>query len=100
MRGKHIFIITALLSILMLSACGQKRLRYSRYGNRLNHYEERLRKQLKDRYGKDMLYEMMAQDVITKKYKVSDDDVDKELQKRKINTETNLKRIEKQWFKR
>lgn len=24
-------------------------------------------KQLKDRYGKDMLYEMMAQDVITKK---------------------------------
>ena len=57
-------------------------------------------KQLKDRYGKDMLYEMMAQDVITKKYKVSDDDVDKELQKQKINTETNLKRIEKQWFKR
>ena len=100
MRGKHIFIITALLSILMLSACGQKRLRYSRYSNRLNHYEERLRKQLKDRYGKDMLYEMMAQDVITKKYKVSDDDVDKELQKAKINTETNLKRIEKQWFKR
>ncbi len=45
MRGKHIFIITALLSILMLSACGQKkRLRYSRYSNRLNHYEERLRK--------------------------------------------------------
>ncbi len=40
-------------------------------------------KQLKDRYGKDMLYEMMAQDVITKKYKVSDDDVDKELQKAK-----------------
>ena len=40
-------------------------------------------KQLKDRYGKDMLYEMMAQDVITKKYKVSDDDVDKEVQKAK-----------------
>lgn len=40
-------------------------------------------KQLKDRYGKDMLYEMIAQDVITKKYKVSDDDVDKELQKAK-----------------
>lgn len=40
-------------------------------------------KQLKDRYGKDMLYEMMAQDVITKKYKVSDDDVDREVQKAK-----------------
>ena len=26
-------------------------------------------KQLKDRYGKDMLYEMMAQDVITKNIK-------------------------------
>ena len=56
-------------------------------------------KQLKDRYGKDMLYEMMAQDVITKKYKVSDDDVDKELQKAKINTETNLKRIENNGLK-
>lgn len=46
-------------------------------------------KQLKDRYGKDMLYEMMAQDVITKKYKVSDDDVDREVQKRKSNTAIN-----------
>ena len=33
------------------------------------------------------------------KYKVSDDDVDKELQKRKINTETNLKRIENNGLK-
>ena len=91
MRGKHIFIITALISILMLAACGQKQLSYSRYGNRLNHYEERLRKAVKDRYGKDMLYEMMAQDVITKKYKVSEDDVDKEVQKLKVNTEIDSK---------
>ena len=39
-----------------------------------------------------MLYEMMAQDVITKKYKVSDADVDKEVQKRKINTVINSQR--------
>ena len=67
----------------MLSACGQKRLRYSRYSNRLNHYEERLRKTVKRSLRKDMLYEMMAQDVITKKYKVSDDDVDKRITKAK-----------------
>ncbi|MBU5218885.1 peptidylprolyl isomerase PrsA [Bacillus albus] len=84
MRGKHIFIITALLSILMLSACGQKNdsdtvATATDSTITKNDFE----KQLKDRYGKDMLYEMMAQDVITKKYKVSDDDVDKEVQKAK-----------------
>ncbi|WP_342718535.1 peptidylprolyl isomerase PrsA [Bacillus paramycoides] len=84
MRGKHIFIITALLSILMLSACGQKNgsdtvATATDSTITKNDFEKRL----KDRYGKDMLYEMMAQDVITKKYKVSDDDVDKEVQKAK-----------------
>ncbi|MGG0300701.1 peptidylprolyl isomerase PrsA [Bacillus albus] len=84
MRGKHIFIITALLSILMLSACGQKNgsdtvATATDSAITKSDFE----KQLKDRYGKDMLYEMMAQDVITKKYKVSDDDVDKEVEKAK-----------------
>lgn len=92
MRGKHIFIITALLSILMLSACGQKNDSDTvATATDSTITKSDFEKQLKDRYGKDMLYEMMAQDVITKKYKVSDDDVDKELQKAKINTETNLK---------
>lgn len=92
MRGKHIFIITALLSILMLSACGQKNDSDTvATATDSTITKSDFEKQLKDRYGKDMLYEMMAQDVITKKYKVSDDDVDKELQKQKINTETNLK---------
>ena len=31
--------------------------------------KDNFEKQLKDRYGKDMLYEMMAQDVITKNIK-------------------------------
>ncbi|MCU5376627.1 peptidylprolyl isomerase PrsA [Bacillus cereus] len=84
MRGKHIFIITALISILMLAACGQKNgsapvATATDSTITKNDFE----KQLKDRYGKDMLYEMMAQDVITKKYKVSDDDVDKEVEKAK-----------------
>ena len=100
MRGKHIFIITALLSILMLSACGQKRLRYSRYSNRLNHYEERLRKTVERSLRKRHAVRNDGARRYHEKYKVSDDDVDKELQKQKINTETNLKRIEKQWFKR
>ncbi|PEX92694.1 peptidylprolyl isomerase PrsA [Bacillus cereus] len=82
MRGKHIFIITALISILMLSACGQKNDSATvATATDSTITKSDFEKQLKDRYGKDMLYEMMAQDVITKKYKVSDDDVDKEVQK-------------------
>ncbi|MBE7144520.1 peptidylprolyl isomerase PrsA [Bacillus paranthracis] len=84
MKGKHIFIITALLSILMLSACGQKNDSDTvATATDSTITKSDFEKQLKDRYGKDMLYEMIAQDVITKKYKVSDDDVDKELQKAK-----------------
>lgn len=84
MRGKHIFIITALISILMLAACGQKNSSATvATATDSTIKKSDFEKQLKDRYGKDMLYEMMAQDVITKKYKVSDDDVDKEVQKAK-----------------
>ncbi|MBE7094268.1 peptidylprolyl isomerase PrsA [Bacillus cereus] len=84
MRGKHIFIITALISILMLAACGQKNSSTTiATATDSTIKKSDFEKQLKDRYGKDMLYEMMAQDVITKKYKVSDDDVDKEVQKAK-----------------
>lgn len=82
MRGKRIFIITALISIVMLSACGQKNGSATvATATDSTITKSDFEKQLKDRYGKDMLYEMMAQDVITKKYKVSDDDVDKEVQK-------------------
>ncbi|WP_341518326.1 peptidylprolyl isomerase PrsA [Bacillus paramobilis] len=84
MRGKHIFIITALISILMLAACGQKNSSATvATATDSTITKSDFEKQLKDRYGKDMLYEMMAQDVITKKYKVSDDDVNKEVQKAK-----------------
>ncbi|MEJ9113037.1 peptidylprolyl isomerase PrsA [Bacillus paramobilis] len=84
MRGKHIFIITALISILMLAACGQKNSSATvATATDSTITKGDFEKQLKDRYGKDMLYEMMAQDVITKKYKVSDDDIDRELQKAK-----------------
>ncbi|WP_144613497.1 peptidylprolyl isomerase PrsA [Bacillus cereus] len=84
MRGKHIFIITALISILMLAACEQKNSSATvATATDSTITKSDFEKQLKDRYGKDMLYEMMAQDVITKKYKVSDDDVDKEVQKAK-----------------
>ncbi|MFB6728369.1 peptidylprolyl isomerase PrsA [Bacillus mobilis] len=84
MRGKHIFIITALISILILAACGQKNSSATvATATDSTITKSDFEKQLKDRYGKDMLYEMMAQDVITKKYKVSDDDVNKEVQKAK-----------------
>ncbi|MED0971472.1 peptidylprolyl isomerase PrsA [Bacillus paramycoides] len=84
MKGKHIFIITALISILMLSACGQKNDSATiATATDSTITKGDFEKQLKDRYGKDMLYEMIAQDVITKKYKVSDDAVNKEVQKAK-----------------
>ncbi|MBJ8054387.1 peptidylprolyl isomerase PrsA [Bacillus cereus] len=84
MRGKSIFIITALISILMLSACGQKN-DSATIATTTNSTitKSDFEKQLKDRYGKDTLYEMVAQDVITKKYKVSDDAVDKEVERAK-----------------
>ncbi|MGN5647979.1 peptidylprolyl isomerase PrsA [Bacillus sp. Brlt_9] len=94
MRGKHIFIITALLSILMLSACGQKNDSDTvATATDSTITKGDFEKQLKDRYGKDMLYEMMAQDVITKKYKVSDDDVDKEVEKAKNQYGDQLKNV-------
>ncbi|MBM6648093.1 peptidylprolyl isomerase PrsA [Bacillus sp. RIT 809] len=84
MKGKNTFIITALISILMLSACGQKN-DSATIATTTNSTitKSDFEKQLKDRYGKDMLYEMVAQDVITKKYKVSNDAVDKEVEKAK-----------------
>lgn len=84
MKGKSTFIITALISILMLSACGQKN-DSGTIATTTNSTitKSDFEKQLKDRYGKDTLYEMVAQDVITKKYKVSDDAVDKEVEKAK-----------------
>ncbi len=70
MRGKHIFIITALISILMLSACGQKNGSATvATATDSTITKSDFEKQLKDRYGKDMLYEMMAYDVITKNIK-------------------------------
>lgn len=84
MKGKSTFIITALISILMLSACGQKN-DSATIATTTNSTitKSDFEKQLKNRYGKDTLYEMVAQDVITKKYKVSDDAVDKEVEKAK-----------------
>ncbi|KFN01954.1 peptidylprolyl isomerase PrsA [Bacillus clarus] len=81
---KHIFIITALISTLMLSACGQKT-NSDTIATAANSTitKDDFDKQLKNRYGKDMLYEMMAQDIIKQKYKVSDDEVNKEFQKAK-----------------
>ncbi len=48
-----------------------------------------------------MLYEMMAQDVITKKYKVPDEEVNKEVEKVKKTIWRSIqKSIRKLWFKK
>lgn len=84
MKGKQLLMVTAALGTLMLSACGAKDSSEAIATSKVSTITKGdFDKQLKERYGKDMLYEMMAQDIITKKYKVSDDEVDKEFKKAK-----------------
>ena len=91
MRGKHIFIITALLSILMLSACGQKTTQIQSLQQQTQPLRRATSKTVKRSLRKRHAVRNDGARRYHEKYKVSDDDVDKELQKRKINTETNLK---------
>src|SRR6476619_1962344 len=75
---------TAALGTLMLSACGLKDNSEAIATSKVSTITKGdFDKQLKERYGKDMIYEMMTQDIMTKKYKVSDDEVDKEFKKAK-----------------
>ncbi|CAI8754521.1 MULTISPECIES: peptidylprolyl isomerase PrsA [Bacillus] len=84
MKGKQLLMATAALGTLMLSACGLKDNSEAIATSKVSTITKGdFDKQLKERYGKDMLYEMMAQDIMTKKYKVSDDEVDKEFKKAK-----------------
>ncbi|MBO1625970.1 peptidylprolyl isomerase [Bacillus cereus] len=84
MKRKQLWIATAALGTLMLSACGPKDNSEAIATSKVSTITKGdFDKQLKERYGKDMLYEMMAQDIMTKKYKVSDDEVDKEFKKAK-----------------
>ncbi|AIK39153.1 foldase protein prsA 2 [Bacillus pseudomycoides] len=84
MQRKQLWIATAALGTLMLSACGPKDNSEAIATSKVSTITKGdFDKQLKERYGKDMLYEMMAQDIMTKKYKVSDDEVDKEFKKAK-----------------
>jgi len=83
-KGKQLLMATAALGTLMLSACGLKDNSEAIATSKVSTITKGdFDKQLKERYGKDMLYEMMAQDIMTKKYKVSDDEVDKEFKKAK-----------------
>ena len=84
MKGKQLWMAMAALGTLTLSACGSTDSSETIATSKVSTItKDDFDKQLKERYGKDMLYEMMAQDIITKKYKVSDDEVDKEFKKAK-----------------
>ncbi|WP_459500720.1 peptidylprolyl isomerase PrsA [Bacillus sp. C1] len=84
MKRKQLWIATAALGTLMLSACDPKDSSEAVATSNVSTITKSdFDKQLKERYGKDTLYEMMAQDIITTKYKVSDDEVDKEVKKAK-----------------
>lgn len=71
----------------------KKQLSYSRYGNRLNHYEERLRKAVKRSLRKRHAIRNDGTRRYHEKYKVSEDDVDKEVQKAKSQYGDQFKNI-------
>ena len=81
MRGKQIFIITALISILMLSACGQKT-------NQLQSPQQQTQP-LRRTTSKTVERSLRKRHAIRndgtrrhhKKYKVSDEEVNKEVEK-------------------
>ncbi|MGG2066703.1 peptidylprolyl isomerase PrsA [Bacillus sp. S14(2024)] len=92
MKRRQLFIAAATLGTLMLSACDPKEssdpIATSTAGTVTKGEFDQA---LKERFGKDMLYEMMAQDIMIKKYKVSDEEVDKEFKKVKDQAGDNFK---------
>ncbi|MFI8705895.1 peptidylprolyl isomerase PrsA [Bacillus sp. NPDC077411] len=92
MKRKQLFIAAAALGTLMLAACDPKESSDPIATSTTSTITKgEFDKALKERFGKDMLYEMMAQDIMTKKYKVSDDEVDKEFKKVKEQAGDNFK---------
>ncbi|EEL51756.1 peptidylprolyl isomerase PrsA [Bacillus cereus] len=84
MKGKQLWMAMAALGTLTLSACDSTDSSETVATSKVSTIKkDDFDKQLKERYGQDMLYEMMAQDIMTEKYKVSDDEVDKEFKKAK-----------------
>lgn len=78
MKRKQLFIAATALSTLMLTACGAPDDSDPvATSNTTTITQEEFDKELKDRFGESMLYEMMAQDIMTKQYKVPDEEVDK-----------------------
>ncbi|MEH6888895.1 peptidylprolyl isomerase PrsA [Bacillus sp. JJ864] len=92
MKRRQLFIAAATLGTLMLAACDSKDSSDPIATSTTSTITKgEFDKALKERFGKDMLYEMMAQDVMTKKYKVSNDEVDKEFNKVKEKAGDNFK---------
>lgn len=91
MKRRQLFIAAATLGTLMLSACDPQDssdpIATSDAGTVTKGEFDQA---LKERFGKDMLYEMMAQDIMIKKYKVSDEAVDKEFNKVKDQAGDNF----------
>ncbi|NWK72593.1 peptidylprolyl isomerase [Bacillus paramycoides] len=81
MNKRHIFISAAMSGILLLSACGSsENATTSKVGNIT---QNELNKELKEKYGKVTLHQMMASKALLDIYKVSDDEVKKQVEKTK-----------------
>lgn len=92
MKRKRLYIATAALGTLMLSACGSPdNSDPIATSKTVTITKQEFDEQLKGRFGKNVLYEMMAQDIMTEKYKVSDEEVDKEFKKIKEQLGDNFK---------
>ncbi|WP_242142242.1 MULTISPECIES: peptidylprolyl isomerase PrsA [unclassified Bacillus cereus group] len=84
MKRKTLLIATLAIGTFTLSACGAQGGSDAIATSKVSTITKGdFEKQLKNRYGKDVLYEMMAQDIMIKKYKVSNEAVNKEFKKAK-----------------
>ncbi|EOO27409.1 foldase PrsA [Bacillus cereus VD133] len=89
MKRQRVFLGVAMSGVFLLGACGNsENIATSKVGNITS---TDLEKELKQTYGKPALYEMMMNKALLDKYKVSDDEVKKQVEQVKEQMGDNFK---------
>ncbi|WP_410993533.1 peptidylprolyl isomerase [Bacillus cereus] len=89
MNKKHIFLSATMSGLLLLSACGNtENVATSKVGNIT---QNDLNKELKNKYGKEVLSSMMIEQLLLNKYKVSNDEAQKKVDEYKKQMGENFK---------
>ncbi|EXY06088.1 peptidylprolyl isomerase [Bacillus cereus] len=89
MNKKHIFLSATMSGLLLLSACGNtENVATSKIGNIA---QKDFNKELKNKYGKEVLSSMMIEQLLLNKYKVSNDEAQKKVDEYKKQMGENFK---------